>query len=179
MSVEINEETIHMRVIKLSKLSNMKLWVGCAALLLSASTFSAEDTTTQPLRVIIPKIALIDVDNTNVPLVINFNPMTDAGDNFATITATSRYDVTSNILGLQLHGKTDIDLANTYNLKLEVNESGSFYRELTTTAQRVSTQSRQAQKNQALNYRASPAVNNKTIPYGSINVTVTYTLVEP
>jgi len=141
--------------------------------------FADTATATQQVRIIIPKIALIDVDNTYAPLQINFDPITDAGDNFAAATVTGRYDVTSNIRKLKLYAKTDIDLENQYNLKLEVNEAGSFYRTLTTTPQKVSNQNRQAKKDQPLFYRASPAFADKTIPHGNIDVTITYTLVEP
>ena len=144
-----------------------------------ALLFADSDTATQQVRIIIPKIAMIDVDNTHAPLQISFDPITDAGDNFSTATVTGRYDVTSNISGLKLYGKTDINLESHYNLKLEVNEAGSFYRKLTTTSKRVSTQRQQAQHNQPLFYKASPVSPNKTIPYGNIDVTITYTLVEP
>lgn len=154
-------------------------WVLFSTIVFPSLLQADSDTTTQQLRIIIPKIALIDTNNTHVPLQITFNSMTDAGDNFSTTSAIGYYDVTSNIRKLRLYGKTDIDLVSSYNLKLEVNEVGSFYRELTTSSQRVSNQNRQAQKDQPLYYRASPAVSNKTIPYGNINVIVTYTLVEP
>lgn len=162
-----------------SKQNTIKLALSYCALLLAAPAFPDEDTATQQLRVIIPKVALIDVSNSDTPFVISFDPITEAGNNFSTATATSTYDVTSNIGALRLYAKTDIDLQSTYNLKLEVNEVGSSFLELTTTAQRVSTQGRQAQKSQPLEYKASPAVSNETIPYGDIDVTVTYTLVEP
>ena len=123
---------------------------------------------------------MIDVDNTHAPLQISFDPITDAGDNFSTTTVTGYYDVTSNIRGLKLYGKTDINLKNLYNLQLEVMEVPTTgYKTLTTTSKRVSTQSRQAQHNQPLFYKASPASPNKTIPYGNIDVIITYTLVEP
>jgi len=142
--------------------------------------FADTATATQQVRIIIPKIALIDVDNTHAPLQINFNPMTDAGDNFSTVEVTGHYDVTSNIRRLRLYGKTDTNLESNYNLKLEVMEVPSAgYQTLTTTSQWVSNQNRQAQKDQPLFYRVSPAFSNKTIPYGDIDVTITYTLVEP
>ncbi len=145
----------------------------------ATEAFADSDTATQQVRIIIPKIAIIDVDNTYTPLQITFDPVTDAGDNFSMVTATGYYDVTSNIRKLKLYGKTNIDLQSLYNLKLEVNEAGNFYRTLTTTSEKVSNQNRQAQKNQPLYYRASPVSPNRAIPYGNINVTITYTLVEP
>lgn len=148
-------------------------------LFFSTSLYADSDTATQQVRIMIPKIAIIDVDNTYAPLQITFDPIRNAGDNFSTTTAIGRYDVTSNIRGLKLYGKTDIDLQSKYNLKLEVNEALSFYRELTTSSQKVSNQNRQAQKDQPLFYRASPVSPNKTIPYGNVDVTITYTLVEP
>ena len=168
----------------MTKLSIQKLMIQLVYVIISFPLFSTtifadSDTATQQVRIIIPKIAIIDVDNTHAPLQINFDPMTDAGDNFSTATVTGRYDVTSNIRKLKLYGKTDIDLKNLYNLQLEVNEVGSYYLALSTTSQKVSNQNRQAQKNQPLYYRASPALSNKTIPYGNINVVITYTLVEP
>jgi len=150
-----------------------------SVILFSTEIFADTDTATQQVRIIIPKIAIIDVDNTHAPLQINFDPMTDAGDNFSTVTVTGHYDVTSNIRGLKLYGKTDIDLKSLYNLQLEVNEAGSYYLPLSTTSQKVSNQNRQARKNQPLNYRARPALSNKAISYGNINVVITYTLVEP
>ena len=145
------------------------------------SKLSYADTATasQRIHIIIPKVALIDVNNTSTPLEISFDPIVDAGDNFKKATATSYYDVTSNILGLKLYAKTNKNLKENYNLKLKVNESGRKYKTLSTTARRVSTQGRQAQKNQKLKFKLTPAFADKTIPYGNIDVTITYTLVEP
>lgn len=136
-------------------------------------------TATQQVRIIIPKIALIDVSNTHKPLQIHFDPITNSGDNFSTATAIGTYDITSNISKLRLYGQTNIDLKNKHNLTLKVHEARSIYKTLTTSAQQVSLQSSQAQTNQPLTYQASPAFPNTTIPHGNINVTVTYTLVEP
>lgn len=167
-------------MIKLSKVSIPTLISIIFSVVFYPTVILADTATaTQQVRIIIPKMAMIDVNNTHAPLQITFDPMTDAGDNFSTTTVTGYYDVTSNIRGLMLYAKTDIDLQNNYNLKLEVNEALSFYRELTTTSQKVSTQSRQAQHDQPLYYKASPVSSNKTIPYGNINVVITYTLVEP
>jgi len=168
-------------MIKLSKVSILAL-IGAifSVVFYPTVVFADTDTATQQVRIIIPKMAMIDVDNTYAPLQITFDPMTDAGDNFSTTTVTGYYDVTSNIRKLKLYAKTDVDLQNNYNLKLEVMEvSSTGYKILTTTPQKVSNQNRQAQHNQPLYYKASPVSPNKTIPYGNINVIITYTLVEP
>lgn len=136
-------------------------------------------TASQSVRIIIPKIAMIDVSNTREPLQLKFDPITDAGENFAEATATGLYDVTSNISRLRLYGQTDIDLENKYNLTLKVNEVSNTFVALSTTARKVSTQGHQAQFDQPLAYKASPASPNKMIPHGNIDVKIIYTLVEP
>jgi hypothetical protein len=147
------------------------------SLLLPAKADTA--TASQSLRLIIPKIAMIDVSNTYTPLQLTFDPVTDAGDNFATATATGFYDVTSNIGRLRLYGQTDIDLENKYNLVLQVHEARNYFAPLSTIPQEVSLQSRQAQFNQPLTYKAEPATPNKMIPHGTIDVKIIYTLIEP
>jgi len=150
-------------------------------IMIFCSKLSYADTATasQSIRIIIPKLALIDVDNTTTPLQINFDPIADAGDNFKQVTASSYYDVTSNISGLMLYAKTNKHLKKDYNLTLKVHEAYSRYVALSPTAKRVSTQGRQAQINQELKFKLSPTFADKTIPYGNIDVVITYTLVEP
>ena len=144
-----------------------------------APSYADTATASQHLRIIIPKIALIDTDNTHTPLIIAFDPMTEAGDNFTPATASSSYDVTSNISGLKLYGKINTDLKSNYNLVFQVNARSSIYKELTTNNKRIITVKQLAKMGKTLNYKASVAQPDKTIPYGDINVTVTYTLVEP
>ncbi|PID46472.1 MAG: hypothetical protein CSB47_03840 [Proteobacteria bacterium] len=136
-------------------------------------------TASQTVRLIIPKIAMIDVSNTHTPLQLTFDPITDAGDNFATATTTGFYDVTSNIPKLRLYGQTDIDLEDQYNLTLKVHEAAGHYAPLSTTPRKISTQSRQAQVEQPLTYKAAPAIPSKMISHGDIDVKIIYTLVEP
>lgn len=136
-------------------------------------------TASQSVRIIIPKIAMIDVSNTHEPLQLKFNPVTDAGENFAETTVTGFYDVTSNIRGLNLYGQTDVDLENKYNLVLKVHEARNYFAPLSTNPQRISSQSYQAKSDQPLTYKASPASPNKMIPHGNIDVKIIYTLVEP
>jgi len=65
-------------------------------IMIFCSKLSYADTATasQSIRIIIPKLALIDVNNTSTPLEISFDPIVDAGDNFKKATATSYYDIT-------------------------------------------------------------------------------------
>jgi hypothetical protein len=142
--------------------------------------FSYADTAsaTQHLSIIIPKIALIDVGNTIEPIQITLEPMTDAGENFTEKTVMGYYDVTSNIQQLRLYAKTNIDLMNQYNISLKVNEVGSSYTELETINKKVSFQGKQAQIGQELKYKIKPIAAHKTIPHGTIDVNIIYTLVE-
>ncbi len=150
------------------------------SLLYTEASFAESATATQTIEIVIPKIALIDTDNTKKPIKMVFNPINNAGDNFATTKVTGFYDVTSNIPRLRLYAQTDSDLKENYNLSLKVLETKtSGYQVLGTDPVKVSTQGQQAQKMQPLYYQASPASPNQTIPYGDINVKVTYTLVEP
>lgn len=136
-------------------------------------------TASQSIRIVIPKIAMIDVSNTREPLQLKFDPITDAGENFAEATVTGSYDVTSNIGRLRLYGQTDIDLESKYNLVLKVHEARNYFAPLSTSPQKVSNQNRQAQFDQPLTYKAAPASPNKMIPHGNIDVKIIYTLVEP
>ncbi len=149
------------------------------AILYMPSSHADTATATQHLRIIIPQIALIDTDNTYTPLTLIFDPMTEAGDNFPVATATGLYDVSSNIKRLRLHAKINKDLESDYNLTLQVNATGSAYKKLTVSNKRIATLRQLVKTNKSLNYEASATFANKTIPYGDIDVTVTYTLVEP
>ena len=160
---------------KLSRLTALSFVVMLAPALVKADTATAS----QSVRIIIPKIAMIDVSNTSEPLKLAFDPVTDAGDNFAATTVTGFYDVTSNIRRLKLFGQTDIDLESKYNLVLKVHEARNFFATLSTTPKQVSSQNRQAQFNQPLTYKAEPASPNQMISHGTIDVKIIYTLVEP
>lgn len=155
----------------------ISLWL--ATTLFPALSYADTATASQSVRIIIPKIAMIDVSNTYTPLQLTFDPVTDAGDNFAEKTVTGFYDVTSNIGSLRLYGQTDIDLENKYNLVLKVHEARNYFAPLSTIPQQVSSQSRQAQFNQPLTYKAAPASPDKMISHGTIDVKIIYTLVEP
>lgn len=147
--------------------------------LLPASVQADTATASQSVRIIIPKVAMIDMSNTYTPLQLTFDPVADAGENFAEKTVTGFYDVTSNIGRLRLYGQTDIDLENKYNLTLKVHEARNFFATLSTTPKQVSSQNRQAQFDQPLTYKAAPASPDTMIPYGNIDVKIIYTLVEP
>jgi len=165
-----------MRTISIITISIITIFI---TLIACQSTYADTASASQQIRIIIPKVALIDVDNTTAPLEISFTPMTDAGDNFSKATTVSYYDVSSNIAGLKLYAKINKNLKKKYNLHLKVNESGKKYKNLTKESKKISSQGRQAQVNQELKYKIVPAFANRTIPYGNINVTITYTLVEP
>ncbi len=143
------------------------------------SAYADTATAAQTLRIIIPKIALLDTNNTHTPLEIVFDPMTEAGANFPQATASSFYDVSSNIKKLKLYAKINKNLKNDYNLFLRVNAKGTTFKKLTLTNKSLTTLGRLIKSDKTLNYKASPAFSNKTIPYGNIDVVVTYTLVEP
>ena len=163
-----------------STIKRLTVFIIATLLLQAGNAFSDTAIANQSIKIIIPKVALIDTGKADEILTMSFNPMTTAGDNFNPIEATGSYDVTSNIPRLRLYAQTDVDLKSNYNLLLKVKETDTDgFKELSTTAQRVSTQGKQAQTDQALSYQASPVSPNKTIPYGDINVKVTYTLVEP
>ncbi|MEE9350855.1 MAG: hypothetical protein V3U78_01240 [Thiotrichaceae bacterium] len=144
-----------------------------------ASSYADTATATQHLRVIIPQVALIDTENTHIPLTMTFTPMTEAGNNFPVATATGLYDVSSNINKLRLYGKINQNLESNYNLILKVNATGSTYKELTTSTKRIITIGKRIKTDKTFNYEASVALANKTVPYGDIDVIITYTLVEP
>lgn len=166
----------------IQKLTELPLVIFSSIIVLfySSNTLADTATATQSIRIVIPKVALIDTDNTDKPLSINFNPISDAGNNFTTVNTTGTYSVTSNIPRLRLYAQTDKNLADDYNLQLKVKETKrDGFKSLSTTAQRISTQGKQKQSGQLLYYQAQPISPNKTIPYGDINVKVTYTLVEP
>lgn len=162
-----------------NQITNVSVITGLCLMVTLLPAQADTATASQKIRLIIPKIAMIDVSNTHTPLQIAFEPVTDAGDNFTTTTATGFYDVTSNIGRLRLYGQTDIDLEKQYNLTLQVHEARGYYAPLSTTPEQVSVQSRQAQFNQPLTYRAAPASPNAMIPHGDIDVNIIYTLVEP
>lgn len=164
--------------INVKKLSN-KICLCLVSVLLPVLAKADTATASQSIRIIIPKVAMIDVSNTYTPLQLTFDPVSDAGNNFSTATVTGSYDVTSNIARLRLYGQTDVDLENKYNLVLKVHEARNFFATLSTSPQQISSQSRQAQINQPLTYEAAPASPNKTIPHGTIDVKIIYTLVEP
>ena len=149
------------------------------ASLYSASSHAAIASATQHLRLIIPKVALIDTNNTHTPLVLSFDPIIEAGGNFPVATASSAYDISSNVRKLRLYAKINKDLKNDYNLVLRLNARSNTFKELTPTDKYIYTTSAQVRTDKKLNFEAAPAFTNKTIPHGNINVTVTYTLVEP
>lgn len=155
------------------------IWPICFLVLSPVSINADTATSTQQLRIITPKVAIIDINNSGVPLQMEFNPIAEAGKNFLTATVTGYYDVTSNIPGLKLYAQTDINLAKSYNLKLEVKEGQSFYQNLSTSAQKVSSQDFQTQTKQPLKYKASPVDPLKAISHGKVDVKITYTLVAP
>lgn len=146
--------------------------------LLSPLSYADTASATQHVRIIIPKIAMIDVNNTAKPLHVTLKPMTEAGDNFAEQTFISYYDVTSNIRRLNLYAQSDKDLVKDYNISLKVHEWRSIYSQIGPVAKKVSYQGEQAQKDQPLSYKIKPADATKTIPHGNIEMKLTYTLVE-
>lgn len=152
------------------------------SIIYSGSSIADSATATQTIEIIIPKVALIDTSSSQKSIAMAFDPIGNAGNNFATADAVGIFDVTSNISRLKLYAHTDKNLKSNYNLSLKVKETNGFgggFKELGAQAVKISTLGKQAQKKQRLYYEASPASSNQTIPYGDINVKVTYTLVEP
>ena len=162
-----------------STLGKISLTISAITLLCATTSYADTATASQHLRVIIPKIALLDTSNTHTTLQLTFDPVIEAGNNFTTATANSHYDVSSNIDTLRLYARINKNLESNYNMTLKVNARSTTLKTLTTTNKRIINIKEQKTTGKKLNYVASPTFPNRMIPYGDIDVTVIYTLVEP
>lgn len=160
-------------------LEKISLTIFSITLLCATTSHADTATTSQHLRIIIPKIALLDTSNTHTTLQLTFDPVIEAGNNFTTATANSHFDVSSNIDTLRLYARINKNLESNYNMTLKVNARSTILKTLTTTNKRIINIKEQQKAGKKLTYVANPTFPNKMIPYGDIDVTVIYTLVEP
>ena len=138
----------------------------------------ASDTVTQGIDLVIPLVALIDVQD-SLP-AINFSSPNNAGDGFsAPVGITSTISVTSNNPNarLEVHTSSDLTDINLSLTDLSNLCSPASLSALSTSSQYCNMGTRQITGG-SFTINAAPATANGMIPYGNYSTDIIYTITQ-